>query len=505
MADFLDSPVIRELAIILENIDPFPNPNDSDFGRCRGFEENNIGRCRIRQAQEQNQLDSLLSQFRSMTKCVDTKSLNDKMQTFITLTHCKRYHLKDALEAFGRWKTQRRAVISSPRPVTPSRRAASHINSSESISGTSNIGSPSFSSDSLEGDESALDPNIAEKMKGLEIATAAQDTPVQTVESDFDEIDAERERFKRLGDVKPPTDGAKHDEEIIYQKIRKCDKSMKAGLLYVLEHTKISGLFKIGWSRVSATQRWKQNCYGKETKLLYSTQGQTIIGAFQAEKIAHAILDHKRLLIVKCRLCEIKHKEWFLATEKEVLDVVNLAEQWLKMPAYALDQGKYTLTPEADILHQLMRPFSISKMKELMNKDKKLDNASGTSTGAVRETSASAGKAIPEILVDEIPDIAFSQGYKMRAKSPAARTGGKRDRPSVETNEIFEMLQKRSRETTPDGDGNHKTVTELEITRTIRTKVYILDLKQGSGVYNGLKPIAFDQNSKKQRGTEVKV
>lgn len=510
MAAAIESPVIKELAAILEHVDPFPHPNESNFERCRGFKKNSMGRCRILLTQEQNRINSLLSQFQSMTKCVDTKGLHDQMQTFITLTHCKRYHLDEALEAFNRWKTQRKAAISNRRPATPSSSVTSHNDSFEFDSDTNSMSFSSLESGSPEYDELTLDSHIEDKMKNLKIATAAQDTSSRTGDNDIDGIESQREIFEKLGDVHFPKSGKDYNHGKIYQTIeeRLSDKSQN-GILYVLEHTKIPGLFKIGRSKFPEDVRHSQNCYKNETRIVYATD-EPFFGHSRAEKIALTILRHKRLLIVECIYCTNPHREWFLATEKEVLSVVRLAERWLKMSAYALQDGVYKLTPEANGIHKKMFRFSTSKMNQLMDEAYGSSGTSralpdATSAAAARGSGASAERAVPRILVNESPDTTPPQRYKMRAKSPAARTGGKGDSPLMETEEIFAMHQRRSRETTPDGDGNYTVVTELEITRTIRTRVSISELKQGSGVYDFSKPVIFGPNGEKERRTKVKV
>lgn len=495
MSAVIDSPVMRELAAILEDIDPFPNPNDSDFERCRGFKENdNIGRCRIRLTEDQNQIDSLLSQFQNMTKCANTKSLHDKMQTFITLTHCKKYHRDGVLEAFDRWKTQRKAALKNSRPVTPSRSATSHNDSFKPDSDTNY-------------DESILDSHIADKMKNLRIDTP---TSSRIGDKDTEKVESRREIFEMLGDVHFPKKGKEYKHGKIYQAIEEpLSEKSQAGILYVLEHTEISGLFKIGRSKFPVDVRHSQNCYKIETKPCHTTD-KPFFGHARAEKIAHTILKHKRLLIVECLHCENLHQEWFLAPKHEVLSVVKLAERWLKMPAYEKQDGVYKLTPQALNILREMHQFSEKKMNSLMEEVYRSNDASraffdATSQAAARETGASAERAKPRILVNGSPDTTPPQRNKTRAKSPAVRTGGKGGRPFMETEETFVMHQRRSRETTPDGDGNYTYLNELEITRTTRTKVSISDFKQGKGVYDYSKPVVFDPDGQKEGGTEIKV
>ncbi|KAL9473784.1 hypothetical protein ACSS6W_008164 [Trichoderma asperelloides] len=486
MTAVMDPPVIRELAAILEGIDYPLGFNDSDFDTCRAFTQDN-NRCQNTIAQK-NKVYGLLSQFRAMTKCVDTNDFYEDMKNFISLTHCKRYHRNDALAALNRWKIQRKAAISRSRPISPPRSATSYNDSFESVCNTSSMGSLSFTSDGLEDDESFVDSYIAEKTKGLKIAPDTRGTPAQTAESGFDEIEAEKERFKRLGDVKPPIKGEEHDNKKISQAIKSClgSDNMDAGSLYVLKHTEISGLFKIGWSRASVTQRFKSNCFKNETEPLYATTGRTIIGALQAEKIAHAILSHKKISIVKCRYCDKPHKEWFLASEEEVLDAVTLAEQWLTMPAYALKEGGYALTPQAVDIHGSMFPFSMSKMKVLMDLVKKADSISGvfpkaTSTATVRETierstsPPSVKSATPRILISKSPDIITSQLYGLLGEPPLGGLGGKGDGTFIETTQ--EIYRSESREATPEGD--YKVFVEI---KKIRTKLSHTNIKEDSQV-----------------------
>jgi hypothetical protein len=367
---------------------------------------------------------------------------------------------------------------------------------------------------SLDYDKSTLDPYVEDKMQSLNLATSTRHASTQTEDND----ETGKERFEMLGDVHFPKEGKEYNHGKILQAIKgRLSEKSQAGILYILKHTQIPGLFKIGRSKLPETVRHNQSCYRPETDVLYTTD-EPFFGYSRAERIAHAILEHKKLSIMECLRCAKPHREWFLATEKEVLSVVELAERWLKMPAYEVQDGVYKLTPEADGIHEKMFRFSMPKMKELMDEVYGSNEASrafpdatsaatarGSGASAKRAAERAAEKTVPRILVDEILETTPPQRYKTRAKSPAARTRGKGESPLLETEEVFAMHQRRSRETTPDGDGNYELVTELEITRTIRTKVSISELSQGSGVYDFSKPIVFVSSGEKERRTEIKV
>ncbi|PTB65201.1 hypothetical protein BBK36DRAFT_1121708 [Trichoderma citrinoviride] len=122
------NPVFKELTEIQRYTDVCPNPQDSDFTTCRAKRRDG-GRCRNPPCTqyERWQIPSLLSEFRDMTECPDTDSFYNKMETFVTYTHCKRWHRPVACQAFSEWKRerianrrsvrQRPARVARPRPA----------------------------------------------------------------------------------------------------------------------------------------------------------------------------------------------------------------------------------------------------------------------------------------------------------------------------------------------------------------------------------------------------
>ncbi|KAL7790514.1 hypothetical protein V8C43DRAFT_284759 [Trichoderma afarasin] len=111
------NPVFQELAVIQRYTDVCPNPQDSDFETCRAKRVDG-GRCRNPpcRREERWHVQSLLPEFREMSEFPDTESFYDKMETFITYSHCKRWHRQRALDAFAEWKRERIANKSTSRP-----------------------------------------------------------------------------------------------------------------------------------------------------------------------------------------------------------------------------------------------------------------------------------------------------------------------------------------------------------------------------------------------------
>ncbi|KAL7808618.1 hypothetical protein V8C26DRAFT_413163 [Trichoderma gracile] len=110
------NPVFAALTEIQRYTDVCPNPQDSDFSTCRAKRRDG-GRCRNPPCTqyERWQIPSLLSEFRDMTECPDTDSFYSKMETFVTYTHCKRWHRPNACHAFIEWKSERIASRSNAR------------------------------------------------------------------------------------------------------------------------------------------------------------------------------------------------------------------------------------------------------------------------------------------------------------------------------------------------------------------------------------------------------
>ncbi|KAL6815657.1 hypothetical protein GGI42DRAFT_312064 [Trichoderma sp. SZMC 28013] len=508
MAASIEHRVFEELVSMLEGIIPFPNANKLSSLICRGFKKGTTDRCGnlASTASERKGRADLLSEFPPMAKCVDTNSHYDTMEILITLMYC-RYHRDAAGDAFNGWKTQRKIPISPP--MTSSGSATPQTSSSESLPDLSRMNLSSAVPASPGHDVPALD-SITEKIKGLNIENATQNPQVEAGRCCSDEDEMQIKLLESLGVAHLPDKGEDHIKAKIYDAIRKPldAKVMSGGILYVLKHAKVPGIFKIGFTKTSAALRLKQskNCYKFETSTVHETEGGRFFGARQAEKIAHAILQHKRILFYRCPQCEGYHKEWFLVSEKEAVDVVKLAERWLKMPAYALHQqeGQYKLTPKGDAIFRLMFPFSISDMNALMNNVDNSDNDSGeffdaTPAASIRQPSAfnvSSGATedeIPRFIVNEDDTSRQSESNHPHAKPPVTGVSNKGETYQIKVEETLEERERRSRETTPEG--SYLLVKE----KIIHRKVSIKNIGHNSGA----KSSQIDITIKNQAGEAV--
>ncbi|KAL6802593.1 hypothetical protein GGI42DRAFT_342830 [Trichoderma sp. SZMC 28013] len=417
------------------------------------------------------------------------------METFITYSHCKRWHRQRALDAFDEWKRDRIAnKPTSRRRLTPitRQRVSSTLNtpSVQSIS-TSNIQPitaaalqlvpstitrfvPSSASATSDDDSSFVDSiaesrsvssnttfmssplntpqrngtisrfnieDVAEEESVTEaipeddiviednvyeeVAVAVQEVIEQDIveevvvkeeavrdnivfpdikQEDDSEIStslnatiSEREEseergdnvIKGLGITGIQRSGSIRDHSPVFQVIscHPTPEKMKEGVVYILEHRENPSLFKIGWSSKSAEERLHQpnNCYGVNTKIIYETK--RFIGAPQAERIAQVILRHVNIRVLECFNCQGGHREWFIAPRETVRETVMQVEEFLQMPAYTLQNGKYKLSAEAyDRVVKQMCGFSVTRLGELMRGPKESHEETETTADSSIDT-----------------------------------------------------------------------------------------------------------------------
>lgn len=361
-------PVFRELAIIQASVDKFPDPGDSDFNTCRGLKQDG-GRCKnprcTKEEKEDNPIDILLSEFQAMKTCPDTDDFYSKLEKFLTLTHCTRRHRNETMKAFSEWKGQRMIAASNSKLVSPSASSASFNSLPESGSEFDGVSPPDPTEDGVGSDEIIPISGSDEELEGLVLS---DDIESATIELDDKHLDGPAEDlYSGLGvAANSPRTKSWEDNVSIFQAICKypTDAQMEEGVVYVLQHKKKDDLFKIGYTSMTVEERLRQgkNCYAKDTKKMYSTK--TNIGAFRAERIVHAILRQNNIRIKHCVHCGKNHTEWFEAERSIVLDTVMGVEEFMQMPAYTLQNGKWRLSPDAQIIMKKMCQFTIPMLKK---------------------------------------------------------------------------------------------------------------------------------------------
>ncbi|KAM0513980.1 hypothetical protein ACHAPE_007335 [Trichoderma viride] len=395
-----DRPVFTELAKIQKDIGLPPSLKMGDYGQCRSYVQNSTERCNkiACSITKRNELDVLLFEFRHMTECGHTDRFYDKIESYITLTHCSS-HRQKANKAFMKWKTQYMATAPNLFP-DPAKGAASSVRPSARPSATS---SATSSSDSLgnwseasimtsptptspmsdaSGDKSTSDLSIEKEMKNLAIEDNASND-ARRMSDDLLELEKLRDWLEPLGAVTFPNAGKEKNNLKIFKTMKDPlppSSMAQEGVLYIYKHNSLSGICKIGFSTQSAVKRQNQsgNCYGVDTTVIY--ESKRFVGARQAEKIVHTALAFENFHVHDCRLCpgnrRRTHKEWFLISEDQALTKVKGAESWLRLPAYTLTAAKYELTPPGRAIYNRMTRFSMSEWRRHTQSDDTSDNVS---------------------------------------------------------------------------------------------------------------------------------
>ncbi|KAL7918285.1 hypothetical protein ACQKWADRAFT_247880 [Trichoderma austrokoningii] len=374
----INRPIFKEIAKIQKDTSLPPSLELLDYQKCRAYTQSGK-KCKNTLAKDRGVVANLLSDFRQITNYGEVDSFYDQMAKFIEHTHCY-LHKHDALEAFTKWKTERIAAA----PSSSSTLATNAVFSSDSpdtSSEISSVASPTPSSPvfgSLGCNPSTSGLCIEEAMRNLALNTTSRNAATRRSNDDFDRAKKLRDKLRKLGTLNFPDEDAQKDPLEIYRTIKNppSPKKMYNGIIYIYKHTKISGILKIGYTGKSAQQRQRQsgNCYGIDTDFLYETK-KPFGGAYQAERIIHAVLKHKQIQIYNCSTCGRSHHEWFLTSEKEARDIVKCAESWLRMPAYTLQQGKFKLSPPAEVIYGSMFGFSLTALKQHIGKTNASSNA----------------------------------------------------------------------------------------------------------------------------------
>lgn len=389
-----------------------------------------------------------------MTVCPDTDTFYNKMEAFVTYTHCKRWHRPVACQAFSEWKRERIAsrsnapviqpitaaalqmLPSTTRVLVPSSASATSDDGSsfdESVAETRSLASnttfmssprptplrngtiSSFQFQDIVEEVTAVEQivparRVADEDITQHVPVAAIEAPVQVrsvqpsvtarrlVEDGTSHRDIPGENNERVQDLVlapamsntvPQVDddmredtvikalgitglhrnGSIRDHSPVFQIINShpTPEKMREGVVYILEHKQNPSLFKIGWSSKSAEERLHQrnNCYGTNTRVIYETT--RFAGAPHAERISQIILRHANIRVLECVQCKGGHREWFAASRETVCETVASVEEFVRIPAYTLQDGEYKLSPEAyDRVVKRMCDFSVSRLGELM-------------------------------------------------------------------------------------------------------------------------------------------
>ncbi|KKP06480.1 hypothetical protein THAR02_01438 [Trichoderma harzianum] len=401
----IQNPVFEELAYIQASLDEFTNRHvNSKPLPCRALLKDRSRRCQNNgwlQSQH-TEVVNLFVEFKSMTKFPETDILYEKLELFITYTHCKR-HVEVALKSFREWTEQQTTATSGSTPASLSASASastSPFSSSEYILSTSvSEISDLLSEASLSGGPIYDEPVSDCDSEGIWEKHEKVVTKEIPILPDTPKIDKKMNipkgspksggKILGLGNVRAPTrQRSERDHASVFQVINShpTEGMMKEGTVYILEHKNIPGLYKIGFSTIGAERRLRhpKNCYGTDTKIIHETESK-FRGARQAEKIIQTQLLHDNILIGACEKCGGGHREWFEADIDKITKTVTTIETFLQMPAYVKQDGEWKLSAEA---YEIVGPMCHLNLEALLKGGRavqKEDAEAGPSLGIISE------------------------------------------------------------------------------------------------------------------------
>jgi T5orf172 domain-containing protein len=226
--------------------------------------------------------------------------------------------------------------------------------------------------------------------------------------------------------------GSVRDKSLVLKEIydHPTSEHMKTGVVYILRHRRIKNLFKVGYTKKTAQRRHSDanNCYGTDTDVVYETAGGPFAGSFKAEKIAHCILEEQKLWVKKCEQCDRSHREWFMAEFEVVLQAVQLAEKFLRLPAYDTVDGEIKLSAKA---HAMLEPliFNVDKLEVILASQRtevqvvepQKDGSETVTTSIAKEVTITSIEAVaPD---DNVPAGYEQGGRKLRSQNLGGRIG----------------------------------------------------------------------------------
>ncbi|KAL6803160.1 hypothetical protein GGI42DRAFT_360023 [Trichoderma sp. SZMC 28013] len=423
-ANSIQELVFEELAYIQASLDEFTSHHENSKPLlCRALLKDGSRRCQNNGwlKNQHAEVEALFIEFKNMTKRPETDILYEKLELFITYTHCRR-HVEVALESFREWTEQQTiAASNSPPTYQSASTSSSPFSSSEYILSTSVSDiSDLLSKTSLSGgpiyDEPVSDcdsESIWEKHEKVVIKEIfiSRDTPKIDKRKNIPKGSPKAgTKIRGLGDIGAPRRQISiRDHATVFQVINSHPKEgmMKEGTVYILKHKNIPGLYKIGFSTIGAEQRLKHpnNCYGTDTEIIHETKSK-FLGARQAEKIIQTRLFHDNILIAACEKCGGGHREWFEADYDKIFKTVTAIEAFVQMPAYVKKDGEWKLSAEA---YEIVGPMCHLDLPALLKGGR-----------AVQKDDAVAGSSL-EIISEEMPLKVAQEKHKGKKPKVAIR------------------------------------------------------------------------------------
>ncbi|CAI6090753.1 unnamed protein product [Clonostachys chloroleuca] len=377
-----EKPMLQELVAILGVPTLLEEIDDCQFISCLAMTKQGSRCGNIKNPKDQEQSMGLWNEFSLMKECILTEGLHEKIQSFIRSANCHRHNSDDSVAMKGLKTWLNKAVVTnsatSEESSSPDLSSASLSQDTTTItveSDESDINEATIESDANEPFQikSTVDDKattcieveaVAEVLSSMAVtdkevkATAVVTTITDkmskaaavvttTTTSDTGTHETQRitaegfpthidgfgtvSQLQRKGTLRSP---APFLEEIFgYLK----PSEQEEGIVYVLKHISERNLFKIGYTRYNSEKRRKmgKKCNVDNSETIYESPQGHFFAARKAEKLAQVCLRQHNLKVEECDTCGGGHKDWFGASERDVLQAVETMEAFVRLPGYS--------------------------------------------------------------------------------------------------------------------------------------------------------------------------
>ncbi|RYP65089.1 hypothetical protein DL771_008470 [Monosporascus sp. 5C6A] len=480
-----EHPVFKELITILRPMYTCPNLEDWEFKGCLALAKSTRKPCG-NGPKLPEEAKGLRSHFRAMKECPETDEFFDQLKEFLTASHCY-CHGPKAVKCLEEWKKIRATTVSSSADRPPTIGGDDHDCTPTSFHGTATTQPTDPVFGKAKRPELTSETNHKAYVH-VETVTHGVSTMAITATGQINVIDnrgndkvATAERIFGLGLTSLQRKGSLRNHTPVFSEIYKPLTSVQKeyGIVYVLEHKIENGLFKIGWTRTTAEERLKQagNCSGSNAEILHQTRGGPFFAASKAEKLAQTVLRHHNLTITECEQCGGGHREWFRAPRERVVEIVEMMETFVRLPAYESKDGQtWKLSDAAYEMIRTMCEFSTSRLRSaitriethsinerpgVLSMQLKPEAVAHVAETAIpprpQDSDGSMEAKKPSATTEAIDSGKGAKGTTRSVGADAARKAKKVVRKAGELKDRMGQIWNGSREGTPELEGDDKT------------------------------------------------
>ncbi|CAH0050450.1 unnamed protein product [Clonostachys solani] len=436
-----EKPMLQELVAILGVPTLLEDIDDCQFITCLATNTKDFRCGNLRKKTDQKKSIALWNEFSLMKECVLTDELQEKIQSFIRSSNCHHHNSdnSNAMKGFKAWVISRgkdkpvlAKSLSSEESSSPDLSSASLSQDTTTITIESDINEATIESDVKEPVQTKNTSDDKEEVAAVTEVLSAMTVTDKEFKATAVVTTITNEAIKAAAVVTTITksDTGAHDEvgpthidgfgtvsqlqrkdslrspaplfEEIYRYLKKSQQ--EEGIVYILKHTSDRNLFKIGYTKYDSEKRRKmgKKCNVDNSETIYESPQGHFFAARKAEKLAQVLLRQHNLKVEKCKKCGGGHREWFLASERDVLQAVETMEAFVRLPGYAKcpETKQWKISIEGYEKMKLLGGASPRRIGALL-REEQVKTASKDPSDPTEKISSEHGKSVKDAVSPE--------------------------------------------------------------------------------------------------------